>query len=81
MLSDAVLTQIVIGAVTLISLWIHRVHGSRENRDIATSLNGHRTVLLQKIESLEKRLGAATGENIKLTAEAETRSKNEVPKP
>lgn len=80
-MSEAIIVQLIIGSVTLISLFIHRVHGSRENKAIATTINGQRTALVDKIDALERQLLQMTDANRKLIEEREKREKNETDSP
>jgi len=85
-MSDTIIVQLIASTVTLIALWIHRksgsrerreiaATGSRENREIAETINGQRTALVVKIESLEKEVLKLTGDNMKLTTQAEDKRK------
>lgn len=83
--SDVIIVQIIASLVTifttLIGLWVHRSHGSKESKEIKTLVNGQRTDMLSKIEGLEKRLVQLTGENIKLTAQVEDKTVHETDSP
>lgn len=79
--SDVVIVQLIASAVTLISLWIHRMHGSRENQAIKVLVNGQRTELLQKIDTLQLQLVKLTGENLRLTEQMEKKITNETDSP
>ena len=80
-MSEAVTVQLIIGTVTLISLFIHRIHGSRENKAIATTINGQRTALMDRIDALEREVTKMTVENMRLTKERDEKGKNETDSP
>ena len=80
-MSEAVLVQLIIGSVTLISLFVHRIHGSRENKAIATTINGQRTALMDRIDALEREVTKMTVENMRLTKERDEKGKNETDSP
>lgn len=80
-MSEAIVVQLIIGSVTLIGLLIHRIHGSRENKAIAITINGQRTALMDRIDALEREVTKMTVENLKLVKERNDREKNETDSP
>ena len=80
-MSEAVTVQLIIGTVTLVSLFVNRIHGSRENKAIATTINGQRTALMDRIDALEREVTKMTVENMRLTKERDEKGKNETDSP
>jgi hypothetical protein len=69
-MSDVIVVQLIASVVTLLSLYLHRLHGSKENKAISEAVNGQRHAMIARIDVLEKQLLKMTGENRKLTAQA-----------
>ena len=68
-MSDQVTIQLISSAVTLLAIYLHRMQGSRENKAISVSINGDRTLLLERMDALQKEVTRLSGANIKLETE------------
>jgi hypothetical protein len=66
MMADVIIVQLISSMAMLLGLYVHRLHGSKENKQITTLVNGQRTAMIEKIEELESRISKLVIENSKL---------------